>query len=103
MQAFINESCQACKPFGAHFDYNLADDDHKHTQNLYKGMFLYKCLSMQNVLGVGKNGVKNVPAKLAWTALNLRQMSPNLNQSLKSNENIRHGEMPYYHLLQILY
>jgi mediator of RNA polymerase II transcription subunit 16 len=94
VHAFINQSCIACLPLGAHFDYvNLVDDSQKQTQTLYKGQFFYKCLSMQNVLGMGENGRRNLPAKLAWTTLNIRLLSLSLSQSLKANENIRHGRI----------
>jgi hypothetical protein len=75
------------------FDF-VSEESSKQIPSLYRHQMLYRCLSIQNTLGsVDKRGSRKVAARLAWITINLRLVSFNISMNLRSNENLRSGEL----------
>jgi mediator of RNA polymerase II transcription subunit 16, fungi type len=71
-------------------NYDLVTDEGaKNIAHLHKLAPLYRCMSIQNTLGVHTNGIRNLRAKLAWITLNLRFSCLVLANTLKPNESLR--------------
>ena len=83
--AFVQQCRRATR-----MNYDLiTEDGAKNIASLHKLQPLYKCLSIQNSLGINKKDVRNLRAKLAWITLNLRFSCLVLANTLKPNENLR--------------
>ena len=67
----------------------ITQEGAKNIISLHKLQPLYKCLSVQNTLGMTSNGGRNLRAKLAWMTLNLRFSCLVLANTLKPNEELR--------------
>ncbi|KAF2430482.1 hypothetical protein EJ08DRAFT_235033 [Tothia fuscella] len=71
------------------FDY-VSDEGQKHLQMLYKNHFLFKCLSIQNILGsLDNKGAKKLSARLAWITINLRLVSVTVSMGMRSDQNLK--------------
>jgi hypothetical protein len=68
------------------------DEAQKHYYSLFRLAPLYKCISVQNILGTEGKYQRNMPAKLAWVTMNLRVVSFTVSMSFRHNENLKHGE-----------
>jgi len=72
----------------------VSDESQKQIPTLYRNHIMYKCLSLQSTLGsADKVGRRKLAARLAWITINLRLVSLNVSMNLRSNENLRAGEL----------
>lgn len=74
----------------------VTEEGQRAFSNYLRNQSIYKVLSMQNVLGTNVKGTRNLQAKFAWIALNLRLCCYVLGNVLRHNEALRPGSVAGY-------